>query len=120
LLGGVAERAEHAGYVAERGSLDPPLPERARGLSLEVDDQEVASRVQHLPKMEVAVGPDPLPTDGGTQECPRLRKEILLSGQKGRRLGDVPDPRPEDAERVRLGGAQRLHERALVECGERL
>ena len=52
------ERAQHAGDVAQRRALEPPLAERPRRLALEVDDDEVAAGVEHLAEMVVAVDAD--------------------------------------------------------------
>jgi hypothetical protein len=51
----VVERAQHAGHVAQRRALGAPLVEAARGLALEVDDDEVVVLHQHLAQVEVAV-----------------------------------------------------------------
>ena len=45
-VGGVGERARHAGEVAERRALPPPLRQRAGRLAFEVDHHPVPSRVQ--------------------------------------------------------------------------
>ena len=55
---GVVERAQHAGDVAQRRALEPPLAERARRLALEVDDDEVLAGVEHLAEVVVAVAAD--------------------------------------------------------------
>ena len=51
----VAERAQHAGDVAQRRMLAPALGERPRRLALEVDDHEVVVGEQHLAEVIVAV-----------------------------------------------------------------
>jgi hypothetical protein len=44
----VVERTEHAGDVAQRRSLEAAFAERARGFAFEIEDDEVATRVEHL------------------------------------------------------------------------
>src|SRR6266571_4058507 len=51
------ERSQHAGDIADRRLLDSPLRERPGGLSLEVDNQVIFSRVEDLPEMKVAMNP---------------------------------------------------------------
>src|SRR5205085_7449736 len=51
----VAERAQHAGDIAQRRVLAAALGEWPRGLALEVDDQEVVVRNEHLAEVVVAV-----------------------------------------------------------------
>jgi hypothetical protein len=55
MAGGVVERAEHAGHVAQRDVRGPALRERHHGLSLEVQDHPARRRAQYLPEMVVAV-----------------------------------------------------------------
>ena len=57
---GVAEGAQHAGHVFERRMLGAAFGERARGLALEVEDDEVAFGAQDLAEMIVAVDARPL------------------------------------------------------------
>ena len=56
------------GDVAERAVLDAALADRPGRLALEVDDHEVATRVQHLAEVEVAVGAD---AHGVDAPCPQ-------------------------------------------------
>src|SRR5258706_1469450 len=53
----IAERAQHAGYIAQLRRLLAALGERPRRLALEIDDQEVVVRHQHLAEVIVAVVP---------------------------------------------------------------
>ena len=58
--GRVVERTQHAGDVAQRRSLEAAFAERARRFAFEVEDDEVATRVQHLTEVQVAVDADAL------------------------------------------------------------
>src|SRR3954447_17667859 len=58
----VVEGPEHAGHVAQGAALDAALAQWPRRLALEVDDDEVVARVQHLAEVIVAVRTD-------TQAC---------------------------------------------------
>src|SRR5579871_896529 len=53
--GGVRERAQHPGDVAERRALAPALDERPRRLALEVDDHPVVAGEEGLAEVVVAV-----------------------------------------------------------------
>ena len=57
-VGRVVEGAHHAGDVAQRRALQPPLRERAGWLALEVGDEEVVAGAQDLAEVEVAVAAD--------------------------------------------------------------
>ena len=57
-LGGVLERAQHAGDVDERAALEAPFGRRAGRLALEVDDHEVPPGPEHLAEVVVAVHAD--------------------------------------------------------------
>ena len=57
----VAERAQHAGDVAQRRLLGAPLLEAVAGLTLEIDDDEIVARQQHLTEMIIAVDADFVP-----------------------------------------------------------
>src|SRR4051794_27052374 len=54
-VGGVVEGAEHAADVFEGGVLEAGLGEGGGGLAFEVDDDEVAARVEDLAEVVVAV-----------------------------------------------------------------
>ena len=54
----VAEGAQHSGHVAQRRVLAAAFGERPRRLALEVDDEEVVVRHQHLSEVVVAVVAD--------------------------------------------------------------
>ena len=51
-VGGIAERSEHAGHVLQGRVLLPPLRERTRGLSLEIQDVEIPFGPQELPEVK--------------------------------------------------------------------
>src|SRR5207253_2152773 len=54
---GIAERAQHPGHIAQRRMLLAALGQRPRRLALEIDDQEIVVRNEHLPEVIVAVVP---------------------------------------------------------------
>ena len=51
----VLKRVHHARHVVDRTPLDAPRRERQRGLSLEIDDQKILARVQHVPQVIIPV-----------------------------------------------------------------
>ncbi|BCJ34614.1 hypothetical protein Athai_21170 [Actinocatenispora thailandica] len=55
VLGGVVERAEHPGDVAQRRVRQHPLGQRLDRFALEVDQQPAGRGAQRLPEMQVAV-----------------------------------------------------------------
>ena len=55
----IGERPQHARDVPQRRMLRPPLRQRTHRLALEIDDEEVAARHQHLTQMVVAMQPRP-------------------------------------------------------------
>src|SRR5581483_9626004 len=63
--GGVRERTEHPGDVAERRALAAPLRKRSRGLALEVEDDPGVSGPERLAQVEVAVVADRPPRRSG-------------------------------------------------------
>ena len=52
---GIADRAQHARDVAQHAALAPALLEAARGLALEIDDDEIVLRDEDLAQVQVAV-----------------------------------------------------------------
>src|ERR1039458_9078211 len=59
-VGGIAEGAEHAGQVLQGGLFGAAFGKRARGLALEVEDDEVAAGAEELAEVVVAVDADAL------------------------------------------------------------
>ena len=82
-----------------RRSLD-----RTRGLAFEVEDDEVAARVQHLTEVQVAVHTDPLPAG-----CPHHVVEALEQ-----LVGAAEDDR--EVRRVRLGHCGSSERRTRSVC----
>ena len=76
--GRVAERAQHAGHVLQRGLLHAPLRQRPRRLAFEIEDHEIVLHPQHLAQVIVAVNADAhdaadrsVPARGSARECGR-------------------------------------------------
>ena len=67
-VGGVAEGAEHSGYVSEGGLLGAAFGEGAGRFSFEVEDDEVFAGSEKLAEMVVAVDADAL---AGVEGCGR-------------------------------------------------
>ena len=80
----VVERAQHAGHVAQRRALDPPLAERPRRLALEVDDHEVVAGVEHLAEVVVAVAADAHRRELGSRASGANRPSIASSAPSTR------------------------------------
>ncbi len=100
-LGGrrrVGERAQHAGDVPQRRMLRPPLRQRAHRLALEIDDEEVAARYQHLAQMVVAMQPRPADLQPLGGQIVEPADQFLAPGQQafslrpdvGAKLGQRP------------------------------
>src|SRR5262245_39250950 len=121
----VIEGADHAGYVAQRRALQPPLRQRPRGLALEVGDEEVVAGPQDLSEVQIAVAPDAHTGQLAADDPPTALDHAILGAQQaidiGRELGgkrllllaELP-------EHLAHQVAQRLVARALVEQAERL
>src|SRR3954452_5372751 len=66
----VVEGAEHAGHVAQGAALDAALAQWPRRLALEIDDDEVVARVQHLAEVIVAMGADAQTCNAAIENAP--------------------------------------------------
>lgn len=84
-MGRGVERAQHSGEITERRLLEAPHPQGPRGVSLEVDDDEVLARVEHLAEMIVSVTPLPHHLDLALpqQAQPAPEKRFLLEQRAG-------------------------------------
>ena len=90
--GGVIERADHPGDIAQRRVLAPPLRHRPRRLALEIDDVEIVLHREHLSQVIVAVVPALDRGDLVGRQLPdRLVQPLArvdhLIGEVARRLG---------------------------------
>ena len=57
-MGGVLKRAQHSGHITQGGAFDAPFRDRTGGFALEINDDEIVSREEHLSEMEIAVAAD--------------------------------------------------------------
>ena len=55
MTAGVVERADHAGDVAQRRTLAPPVDERPSRLAFKIDDKEVVLHREDLAEMEITM-----------------------------------------------------------------
>ena len=112
----IAEGAQHPGDVAQRRVLAPRVGERPGGLALEVDNQEVVVRHQHLAEVVVAVVPGPqralLRRCATIDEGHDLIGFPFQVGNQGNRLGSLlAHARAPGADVLggeRLGGERRI------------
>ena len=61
------ERANHAGHVAQRRSLDASFTDGSRVLPLEVNDDEVLAGEEQLRQMVIAMAANPLAVQRGSR-----------------------------------------------------
>jgi hypothetical protein len=130
MAGGVVERAEHPGHVAQRDSRGPALAERHHGLSLEVQHHPAGRGAQHLPEMVVAVyalngqrGADRGQLGVVAAELARVRAQrghlgagaVQLAGHLPGHVGVRPGCGVGDAERGGQGGVHLSGGRAQPE-----
>ncbi len=101
----IIERPQQPGDVAQRAGFGAALIERFGRLALEIDDEGVPRRHQHLPEMEVAVGAGLQRADRRLgQPVDRLIQRDALTVERSRRgLGLVVGPVPDAVERGKGG-----------------
>ena len=114
------ERAQHARDVAHRRALQAALAERPRGLALEVDDDEVAPRPQHLAEVVVAVGADAAAQKRAVEQPAHARQRRLIAGLDPLELGHAGARAPRRGQHLPDQRPQRLVQRPLLQGRERL
>ena len=102
-FGGVMERAQHPGHVAERRAFDTAFAHRPRRLTLEIDDHEVLAGKEHLTEVIVAVDPCARAAQLAVQDRPEAPEDLALVpqdalGHRPRALGQVLQTAPEGVE----------------------
>ena len=108
--GGVVEAAHHARHVLVGRPLQPPLADAPQRFALEVDDDEVLARVEHLAQVVVAVAADARRADWVAGQLAEAPQHVGLAPQ--------PDPlpsRPRRRSACRCGTANTC-ERRLASC----
>ncbi len=68
-MGGILERTQHPGNVAQGRTLDPPFRDGPGRFALEIDDDKIASCEKYLSEMVIAVTADAHGADFGFEQC---------------------------------------------------
>src|SRR5262249_35979278 len=77
--GGVVERAQQPGDIAQWARFRAALGERLSRLAFEIDDENVATRDQHLAEMKVAMDAGLGRAEALLRECPqRFHQRLML------------------------------------------
>jgi molybdopterin synthase catalytic subunit len=124
-VGGVVERAQHPGDIAEGRTLLAALTDRPGRLALEVDNDEVAAGIEHLTEVVITVIANPLGLEPGVDDVaePLVDRALQLDDLLGFGLdgfGHHWHPLAQCLDCLVRQTSHRLVKRALVEHRRRL
>ncbi len=122
-MGGVVERTQHPGNVAQGGAFDAPFRDGAGRFALEIDDDKIASREKHLSEMVIAVTADTHGADFGFEQLLEAVHQILfafhdIKCQRTQTLGQTVELPPQQRQGFSDLGAHGLIQCPLVELGK--
>src|SRR5258708_31543401 len=79
--GRIFEGPQHARDVLERCRLGASLGQRARGFTLEIDDEEIVRHDQHLTEVIVAMDPGLAGPNSSSRQLPDGSEALIPAGQ---------------------------------------
>ncbi len=77
------KRPDHRRHVAERTPLEAALRLGPRGLSLEVDEDEIVAGPEHLSEVQIAVHADPVDLDPVARDLAEALIDPVLAREEG-------------------------------------